>query len=86
MVATDVLPLLVHACTEECISHRPKQPHGYVPKAHRGGLNVSQPPRSDIQPLSTYKGDVRICGDTLTALLLTVRANRLFPQRLLRNH
>jgi uncharacterized protein (TIGR02996 family) len=43
-VATDVLPLLVNACSEECVSRLPTPPEGYVQTPHRGGLNVKQPP------------------------------------------
>jgi hypothetical protein len=43
-VATDVLPLLVNACSEECIQRLPKPPDGYVQHPHRGGLEVQQPP------------------------------------------
>src|SRR5262249_11692539 len=44
-VATDVLPLLVNACSQECISNLPTPPDGYVNRPHRGGLDVEQPPR-----------------------------------------
>jgi uncharacterized protein (TIGR02996 family) len=43
-VATDVLPLLVNACSEECLRKLPPPPEGYVPTPHRGGLRVQQPP------------------------------------------
>jgi uncharacterized protein (TIGR02996 family) len=43
-VATDVLPLLVNACSAECVARLPKPPAGYVPKPHRGGPEVEQPP------------------------------------------
>jgi hypothetical protein len=43
-VATDVLPLLVHACSNECVQNLPKPAEGYLQKAHRGGLKVKQPP------------------------------------------
>jgi len=42
-VATDVLPLLVHACSKECINELPKPPYGYMEKPHEGGLQVTQP-------------------------------------------
>ncbi len=42
-VATDVLPLLVHACSEECIQKLPTPPRGYVQEPHRGGLRLKQP-------------------------------------------
>jgi hypothetical protein len=43
-VATDVLPLLVHACSGECVGQLPEPARGYVPKPHQGGLEVEQPP------------------------------------------
>ncbi|MDB5310203.1 MAG: hypothetical protein JWO38_4405 [Gemmataceae bacterium] len=43
-VATDVLPLLVNACSEDCIKRLPGPPDGYVPTPHRGGPDIPQPP------------------------------------------
>jgi uncharacterized protein (TIGR02996 family) len=43
-VATDVLPLLVNACSEECVGKLPTPPQHHVQKPHRGGLEVQQPP------------------------------------------
>jgi hypothetical protein len=45
-VATDVLPLLVHACSEKCVEDLPKPASGYVQRAHLGGLGLEQPPAS----------------------------------------
>ncbi|MGE3809551.1 MAG: TIGR02996 domain-containing protein [Gemmataceae bacterium] len=42
-VATDVLPLLVNACSQNCIDRLPAPPENYVPYPHRGGLDVQQP-------------------------------------------
>lgn len=42
-VATDVLPLLVHACSEECIQNLPEPARGYVTTPHQGGLGLEQP-------------------------------------------
>jgi len=42
-VATDVLPLLVHACSDGCIARLPDPPEGYVQSPHTGGNNVRQP-------------------------------------------
>jgi uncharacterized protein (TIGR02996 family) len=50
-VATDVLPLLVNACSEECVGKLPQAPDGYVKTPHRGGLGVRQPPPDDIYAL-----------------------------------
>jgi hypothetical protein len=44
-VATDVLPLLVHACSQECLSSLPKPPDKYVAAPHQGGLSLKQPKR-----------------------------------------
>lgn len=43
-VATDVLPLLVNACSEECIQKLPPPAENYVRETHKGGLRVIQPP------------------------------------------
>jgi len=43
VVATDVLPLLVNACSDACIQALPIPPGGYIPGPHRGG-SVRQPP------------------------------------------
>jgi uncharacterized protein (TIGR02996 family) len=44
-VATDVLPLLVNACSEECVERLPMPPDGYLRWPHRGGVGRKQPPR-----------------------------------------
>lgn len=44
-VATDVLPLLVNACSKACIENLPRPCENYVQKPHIGGLNIQQPPR-----------------------------------------
>jgi hypothetical protein len=49
-VATDVLPLLVHACSEKCIESLPKPAFGYVQRPHFGGLDLEQPPTSFSGP------------------------------------
>lgn len=41
-VATDVLPLLVNACSPRCVAALPRAPEGYVRSAHTGGP-VGQP-------------------------------------------
>ena len=43
-VATDVLPLLVNACSAGCVKALPRAPSGYVRTAHHGGPGVVQPP------------------------------------------
>jgi hypothetical protein len=43
-VATDVLPLLVHACSQRCIDALPRPPKGYVGRPHQGGRGLVQPP------------------------------------------
>ena len=42
-VATDVLPLLVHACSQPCIASLPIPPDDYVRFPHQGGLSLKQP-------------------------------------------
>ena len=42
-VATDVLPLLVNACSPACIEALPTPPEGYIQRPHRGGPSVEQP-------------------------------------------
>lgn len=42
-VATDVLPLLVHACSDECLRSLPSPPEGYVDQPHHGGGDLIQP-------------------------------------------
>ncbi len=46
-VATDVLPLLVHACSEKCILNLPEPAQGYVNTPHQGGLGLEQPAPDD---------------------------------------
>ena len=45
-VGTDVVPLLVTACSRLCIEAVPTPHDDYVPYAHTGGLNLKQPPPS----------------------------------------
>ncbi|MFD7904914.1 leucine-rich repeat domain-containing protein [Kitasatospora sp. NPDC059747] len=42
-VATDVLPLLVDACSEACVQALPTPPDGYVRTPHPGGPGIDQP-------------------------------------------
>lgn len=42
-VATDVLPLLVLACSHTCVALLPTPPADYVQQLHRGGLGLAQP-------------------------------------------
>lgn len=42
-VATDVLPLLVHACSVACLANLPDAADEYLSKAHSGGLGLKQP-------------------------------------------
>lgn len=43
-VGTDVLPLLVNACSAPCLEQLPQALPGYVSGPHRGGPSVDQPP------------------------------------------
>lgn len=49
-VGTDVLPLLVHACSDGCVDNLPEPARGYVQRPHRGGLDLEQPPSSLALP------------------------------------
>lgn len=42
-VGTDVLPLLVNACSDDCVDALPEPAKGYVPTPHRGGPDIEQP-------------------------------------------
>ena len=44
VAAYDVLPLLVNACSPECILALPAPPKDYAQKPHKGGRGVDQPP------------------------------------------
>jgi hypothetical protein len=50
LVATDVLPLLVNACSIECIQRLPPPAFGYVAHPHSGGLDVPQPATGFVPP------------------------------------
>lgn len=40
------VPLLLHACSSDCINAVPDAPQGYVPRPHLGGISIVQP---DVQ-------------------------------------
>lgn len=42
-VATDVLPLLINACSVDCLAQLPPPAVGYVSYLHQGGTSVAQP-------------------------------------------
>lgn len=42
-IATDVLPLLVNACSPTCVRTLPAAAKGYIPAPHTGGLDMVQP-------------------------------------------
>lgn len=42
-VGSDIVPLLVHECSEECIASIEDAPENYVKRPHCGGLNLEQP-------------------------------------------
>jgi len=48
-VATDVMPLLVNACSQACISALPAPHPNYVQVPHMGGLGVTQPPPTEVE-------------------------------------
>ncbi|MBL7500537.1 leucine-rich repeat domain-containing protein [Frankia sp. CNm7] len=43
-VGTDVLPLLVNACSAACVAALPEPYRGYIPTPHTGGPGIVQPP------------------------------------------
>jgi hypothetical protein len=49
-IATDVLPLLVNACSNACASSLPQPATGYIPFPHKGGHSASQPPAARREP------------------------------------
>jgi len=49
-IATDVLPLLVNACSEECVRRLPAPSYGYIDRPHTGGVGLAQPPTEFVPP------------------------------------
>lgn len=45
-IGTDIVPLLVNACSARCVSQLPRTPADYVSGPHLGGLSIVQPPAS----------------------------------------
>jgi hypothetical protein len=43
-IGTDTVPLLVNACSKECLARVPPAPKGYIRSPHRGGRDLEQPP------------------------------------------
>ena len=64
-VATDVFPLLAHACSAECVRKLPPSPKGYVNYPHTGGLELQQP-----KPSHMVRGKV-VSDEELGAILRT---------------
>jgi hypothetical protein len=48
-VGTDVLPLLVHACSAGCIAGLPQPAENYVQSPHLGGNNLRQPHGDQVE-------------------------------------
>lgn len=46
-VGTDVVPLLINSCSEECEKIIPAPPDDYVPYPHKGGSGLKQPLTED---------------------------------------
>jgi hypothetical protein len=55
LVATDVLPLLVNACSDACLKKLPPAAYGYAECPHLGGLDLVQPPTAFGPPRPDYK-------------------------------
>ncbi|WP_343745908.1 hypothetical protein [Chitinophaga sp.] len=47
-IGTDVVPLLANLCSEECERQLPTAPPGYIPYAHKGGVDLKQPGRNQV--------------------------------------
>ena len=58
-VGTDVLPLLVNACSAAYVAALPEPYPGYVPTPHTGGPDVAQPPPSGIATAGRHRGFCR---------------------------
>lgn len=43
-IVPDPIPLLVHACSQNCIDDLPSGPQDYLARSHKGGLSLVQPP------------------------------------------
>ncbi len=46
-IGTDVVPLLINSCSEQCESQIPSPPENYVPYFHKGGSSLKQPLTED---------------------------------------
>ena len=46
-VGTDIVPLLVTSCSEECENRLPTPPENYIQHPHKGGSGLAQPPDED---------------------------------------
>ncbi len=42
-IGTDIVPLLIHSCSDECIKSVPTPPNGYFQRPHKGGGGVGMP-------------------------------------------
>lgn len=42
-IGTDIVPLLIHSCSRECIDNVPDAPNGYYARPHKGGGGVGMP-------------------------------------------
>lgn len=42
-IATDVVPLLIHACSAKCIENLPSPAQGYIDIPHEGGVDLRRP-------------------------------------------
>lgn len=54
-VATDALPLLVFACSAECLTRLPAPPDNHVHEAHQGGPDLKQPPDEHTRVMQEYE-------------------------------
>ena len=61
-IGTDIVPLLVNACSEQCEKSLPKPPENYVQYPHKGGSDLKQPPDED--EMGEIEREKRECGES----------------------
>lgn len=71
-VATDVLPLLVNSCSDDCERQLPTPPKAYVQYPHKGGPNLIQP--SDEEWREAY--EIKYTAAELEEMLKQYRKNQ----------
>jgi len=54
-VGTDILPLLVNLCSEECKGKLQQPPNGYIQHPHKGGADIKQPTHEEWEEANVIK-------------------------------